>query len=540
MGKRIFYGSDARRRVLGGAKIVYETVSTTLGPKGRNVVLGAPGRAPIVTHDGITSIKALTLDDIDDHTLGYSVGAELIKSASATMDRVGDGSTTVSVLAYHLMKEADKLIAAGYNPMTLRKSIEDISAELVTLIDKYEEDIAEDSNRVAQIAGISAGDEAIGNMIADVIKRVGAESTVTVEVGQGLEMESEVTEGYTFGRGYASPHMVTDVTTMEAVYKNVPVLVTDAKLTSAADIIPLLELMNKEGKRNLVILADDISGEALGMLVFNKLKGTFNTVVVKAPSFGDRRQQTLDDIAILTGATFISTERGHNVATATLADLGAARQVIVTADNTTIVEGQGVPEDIKTRAAELESLVKTTKNDYDREFHERRLASLDGKVAIIRVGGATETEIEEKKYRVDDAVAAAKAAVRGGIVAGGGVTLVNVARDYLDAAEEDSVAQRIVLNAVEKPFRILMRNAGLNADEYLPQVRAKRGYGVNVRSADKLVDMKKAGIVDPADVTKTALQNATSIAATAITMGALVVDIPTKNEGSATPQMGVA
>jgi chaperonin GroEL len=529
-GKKIFYGDDARQRVLAGAKIVHDTIAGTLGPRGQNVLLGKHGSAPIITKDGINAVKSITIDDIDDETLGYNVGIELVKSASGSMDKVGDGSTTVAILTYHILNEANKLIAAGYNPVELRKGIEKISESLIKRLDKYSEDISDNSEKVAQIATISSGDAEVGKLIANVIKSIGADGTVTVEPGQGFGMEHEITEGYTFNKGYASPFMATNQTTMEASYKNVPVLVTDAKITSAQDIIPLLESMNSEGKHDLVIIAEDISGDALGMLIFNKAKGAFNTVVIKAPSFGDRRQQLLDDIAIITGATFISSERGQLLSKAEISDLGTAKQVIVSADKTTIIDGQGAPEDIQNRSDELDALVKKAGSDYDKEFHEHRRSSLHGKVAIIRVGGTTETEIEEKKFRVDDAVAAAKAAVKGGIVPGGAITLVNVASDYVDTSINETTEDRIVLNAVEQPFRILLQNAGFNPDIWLQQVKEKRGWGVDVRDLGVLVNMKSAGIIDPTDVTRNALQFATSIAATAITTGSMIVDIPEKEE----------
>jgi chaperonin GroEL len=436
------------------------------------------------------------------------------------------------------LNEANKLIAAGHNPMQLRKQIESVAETVIKTLDNYSEDITNKPKRVAQIATISAGDAEIGQLIADIMNEIGTDGTVAVEAGQGLTLESEITKGYSFGRGYASPYMATNPSTMEAVYKNVPILVTDAKLTTSQDLIPLLESLNKAGKRDLVIIADDVTGDALGFLVVNKLKGSFNSVVVKAPSYGDRRQQTLEDIAIITGANFISTERGSTITEAAITDLGAAKHVIVTADNTTIIDGEGASEDVAGRSGELDALVKTTKSDFDREFHERRRASLHGKVAVIRVGGASETEIEEKKYRVDDAVAAAKSAMKSGIVAGGEITLVNVAQEVKTNPKiTKSLGADIVLKALEQPFRVLLNNAGMSADAYLPEVKSKIGYGLDVMSdKDVLVDMRKLGIIDPTEVAKNALQGAASIAATAITLGSLIVDLPEK-ELQAQPQM---
>jgi chaperonin GroEL len=538
MSKRIISGEDARKQVLAGAKTVYDVVSATLGPKGNNVLLARQGLPPIITHDGITSIKSITIPDVDDETLGQSVGAELVKSASATMDKVGDGSTTVSILAYHIMNEANKLMAAGYNSMQLRKQIEATADVAIKALDSRSEDIGDKSKQVAQIATISAGDAEIGQLIADIVAKIGSEGTVAVEAGQGLKLESEITKGYTFGRGYASPYMVTNQSSMEAIYKNVPILVTDAKLTASQDLIPLLESLSKAGKRDLVIMADDVTGDALGFLVVNKLKGTFNAVVVKAPSYGDRRQQTLEDIATITGAQFISTERGSVLKDTAMTDLGAAKQVIVTANDTTIIDGEGAQEDVISRSGQLDALVEKTKSEFDREFYERRRASLHGKVAVIRVGGATETEIEEKKFRVEDAVNAAKAAVRGGIVAGGEVTLVNVGQSFkADFVAKNEPGAGIVLRALEMPFRVLLENSGRNPDEYLKEVRARFGYGLDVSSdKNELVDLKKLGIVDPVEVTKEAVKNAVSIAATAMTLGSIVIELPEK-EVSAQPQM---
>ena len=549
MAKRIFYDDDARRRVLAGAEMLYSAVKTTMGPKGRNVVIGKSYGNPTVTHDGVTVAKAIELPE-DEESLGYKVGAELIKQAANKMNDVaGDGTTTVTVLTYHILNEANKLIAAGHNPMLLRKGLEAAAADAIKALDGMREDITGKKNRVAEVATISAGDAEIGTLIANVIDKVGKDGVVTVEEGQGLALESEVVEGFTFDRGFLSAYMVTDATRMEAVYDKPAILITDKKISSVQEFLPILEKLAAAGKKDLVLIAEDIDGEALATLILNRLKGVFNTIAVKAPSFGDRRKDILEDIAILTGGTVISEEQGITFEDADLSMIGTARKVIVTKDETTIIEGAGAASALKKRITQISAQATSSASEYDREQLEKRGAALSGKVAVIKVGGATETEIEEKKFRVDDAVAAVKAALSEGIVAGGGITLINLSQ-ALEGTESDSLLQRlakmgdsqlagaqILKNALEQPFRILLSNAGLNPDEWLPQVKkGKAGQGVNVNDPAKLVDMKSAGIVDPARVTKEALQNAVSIAGTAMTMGALIVDVP-EPKGS-TPDMG--
>ena len=531
MAKKVFYDEDARKRVLGGAEILYNAVKTTMGPKGRNVVIGKSYGSPSVTHDGVTVAKSVDLPEGDDETLGYKVGAELIKQAANKMNDVaGDGTTTVTVLTYHLLNEANKLIAAGHNPMELRKGLEEAATESIAKLNGLTEDIKSKKSRVAEVATISAGDKAIGDLIADVIEKVGKDGVVTVEEGQGLSLESEVVEGFTIDRGFVSPYFVTDAVRMEAVYSKPAVLVTDQKITSIQDLLPVLEKLAQAGKKDLVLVAEDVEGEALATLVLNKLKGVFNTVAVKAPAFGDRRKDILTDIAILTGATVISSEQGHTFESVDLSMLGSARKVLVTKDETTIIEGNGNVTEVNARIKQINSQIEQASSEYDKENLEKRRAALSGKVAVIKVGGATETEIEEKKYRVDDAVAAVKAALDEGIVPGGGVTLVNLASEIKSTGNDSLAAgKQLLKNALEQPFRILLSNAGINADEWLPQVKAaKQGQGVNVNDPSKLVDLKAEGIVDPTRVTKESLQNATSIAGTAMTMGALVVDIPEK------------
>ncbi|MFA5004322.1 MAG: chaperonin GroEL [Candidatus Saccharimonadales bacterium] len=540
MAKKVFYDDDARRRVLGGAEVLYNAVKTTMGPKGRNVVISKSYGAPGVTHDGVSVAKAVDIADVDDETLGYKVGAELIKQAASKMNDVaGDGTTTVTVLTYHILNEANKLIAAGHNPMLLRKGLEAAAHDIAKKLSTMAEDIQGNKQRVAEVATISAGDAEIGKLIADVIEKVGKDGVVTVEEGQGLTLESEVVEGFTFDRGFASPYMVTDTARMEAVYDKPAVVITDKKVASVQEFLPLLEKLAQAGKKDLVLIAEDVEGEALGTLILNRLKGVFNTVAVKAPAFGDRRKDILNDIAILTGAEVITDDRGMTFENVDLDVVGSARKVIVTKDETTIIEGAGTVSEINARIKQINTQADVATSEYDKENLEKRSAALSGKVAVIKVGGATETEINEKKDRVDDAVHAVKAALAEGIVPGGGVTLINLAGEVKISGNDSAAAGAQILQAaLEQPFRILLANAGLNADEWLPQVKkAKAGQGVDVNDPSRLVDLKAAGVVDPARVTKEALQNAVSIAGTAMTMGALVVDVPEKEKASA-PDMG--
>lgn len=542
MAKKVFYDDDARRRVLGGAQQLYDAVKTTMGPKGRNVVISKSYGNPTVTHDGVTVAKGVELEDVDDETLGYKVGAELIKQAASKMNDVaGDGTTTVTVLTYHILSEANKLIAAGHSPMLLRKGLEAAAHEALSKLGGLSEDVAGKKGRVAEVATISAGDSEIGNLIADVIEKVGKDGVVTVEEGQGLALESEVVEGFTTDRGYVSPYMVTDTARMEAVYDKPAILITDQKISSIQDFLPILEKLANAGKKDLVIIAEDVEGEALGTLILNRLKGVFNAVAIKAPAFGDRRKEILEDIAILTGGDVITEDRGFTFENADISMIGTARKVIVTKDDTTIIEGSGSVSEVKARIDQIGKQVDTATSEYDKENLEKRRAALQGKVAVIKVGGATETEIEEKKFRVDDAVHAVKAALEEGVVPGGGVTYINLA-GIVKADGNDSTAagKQILKSALEQPFRILLSNAGLNADEWLPQVRSnKKGQGVDVNDPKQLVDLKSSGIVDPTRVTKEALQNAVSVAGTAMTMGALVADVPEKSTPAMpSPDMG--
>ncbi len=539
MAKQVFYGDEAREKVLAGAKTLADAVKTTMGPKGRNVVISKSYGGPNVTHDGVTVAEAIDLPENEDN-LGEKVGAELIKQAAKKMNKAaGDGTTTVTVLTYEILKEANRLIAAGHNPMELRKGVEKAGAQVLSELNKIAEPVDGKNDLITEVASISAGDTEIGKLIASVISRIGKDGVVSVEAGQGLAMESEITEGFTFDRGYVSAYMATDTNRMEAVYDKPAIIITDKKISSAQEMLPLMEKLVASGKKDIVLIAEDVEGEALGILILNRLKGALNTVAVKAPSFGDRRKEVLQDIATLTGASVITSDQGMTFDNVGLEVVGSARKVIVAKDNTTIIEGAGDKTTISQRIDQIKAQAGVATSDYDREQLDKRAAALSGKVAVIKVGGATETEIDEKKYRVDDAVAAVKAALLEGIVPGGGVTPINLASKITG----DSAGAEIMRNALLMPFKQLATNAGLNAEALLAQVQeAKPGYGVDVANYQgKLIDLKKAGVVDPAMVTYQAIQNAVSIASTAMTMGALVVDIPEKPaaEAAGNPGMGM-
>lgn len=531
MAKKIFYAGEARDKVLSGAKQLYDAVKVTFGPKGQNVVIEKSYGNPTITHDGVTVAEAVDLGSTEAN-LGEQIGAKLIKSAAQKLNKVaGDGTTTVTVLTYNILNESNKLIAAGVNPMELRKGIEQAGQEIVQKINQTAEKIAGDDKKVAEVATISAGDPEIGKLIADVISKIGKDGIVTVEAGQGLEMEQEIVEGFSYDKGYSSPFFVTDVNRQEAVFDKPLILLTDKKISTSSEILPILEKVAQSGHKDLVIIAEEVSGEALSLLVLNKLKGVFNSLVLKAPAFGDRRKEILEDIAVLTDAIVISEDKGMKLEDTEVSALGSAKKVIATKDSSTIISGAGKQSAVSDRIELIKSQANLATSDYDREQYEKRAAALSGKVAVIKVGGATETEIDEKKYRVDDAVAATKAALDEGIVTGGGVTLVNLA----DQLEEKDAGAKIVKNALKAPLLHILENAGLNAQALLAAVEnAKPGQGINVMEPEKgLQDLKKAGVIDPARVTREAVQNAISIAATAITMGALIVEIPEKEDQSA-------
>ena len=537
MAKKIFYADQARDKVLSGAKQLYDAVKVTFGPKGQNVVIEKSYGTPTITHDGVTVAEAVDLGSSEEN-LGEQIGAKLIKSAAQKLNKVaGDGTTTVTVLTYNILSEANKLIAAGVNPMELRKGIEKAGEEIVAKINQAAEKIEGNDKKVAEVATISAGDKEIGELIASVISKIGKDGIVTVEAGQGLEMEQEIVEGFSYDKGYSSPFFVTDLNRQEAIFDKPLILLTDKKISTSNEILPVLEKVAQSGHKDLVIIAEEVSGEALSLLVLNKLKGVFNSLVLKAPAFGNRRKEILEDIAVLTGATVISEDKGMKLEDAEISNLGSAKKIIATKDNSTIISGAGDHKAVKARIELIKSQANLATSDYDREQYEKRAAALLGKVAVIKVGGATETEIDEKKYRVDDAVAATKAALDEGIVTGGGVTLVNLANQLTG----EDAGTKIVKNALKAPLLHILENAGLNAQALLAAVEnAKPGQGINVMEPEKgLQDLKKAGVIDPARVTREAVQNAISIAATAITMGALIVELPEKADNSAAAGAGM-
>ena len=537
MAKKIFYADQARDKVLSGAKQLYDAVKVTFGPKGQNVVIEKSYGNPTITHDGVTVAEAVDLGSSEEN-LGEQIGAKLIKSAAQKLNKVaGDGTTTVTVLTYNILSEANKLIAADVNPMELRKGIEKAGEEIVAKINQAAEKIEGNDKKVAEVATISAGDKEIGELIASVISKIGKDGIVTVEAGQGLEMEQEIVEGFSYDKGYSSPFFVTDLNRQEAIFDKPLILLTDKKISTSNEILPVLEKVAQSGHKDLVIIAEEVSGEALSLLVLNKLKGVFNSLVLKAPAFGDRRKEILEDIAVLTGATVISEDKGMKLEDAEISNLGSAKKIIATKDNSTIISGAGDHKAVKARIELIKSQANLATSDYDREQYEKRAAALLGKVAVIKVGGATETEIDEKKYRVDDAVAATKAALDEGIVTGGGVTLVNLANQLTG----EDAGTKIVKNALKAPLLHILENAGLNAQALLAAVEnAKPGQGINVMEPEKgLQDLKKAGVIDPARVTREAVQNAISIAATAITMGALIVELPEKADNSAAAGAGM-
>lgn len=538
MAKKIFYADQARNKVLSGAKQLYDAVKVTFGPKGQNVVIEKSYGNPTITHDGVTVAEAVDLGSSEEN-LGEQIGAKLIKSAAQKLNKVaGDGTTTVTVLTYNILSEANKLIAAGVNPMELRKGIEKAGEEIVAKINQAAEKIEGNDKKVAEVATISAGDKEIGELIASVISKIGKDGIVTVEAGQGLEMEQEIVEGFSYDKGYSSPFFVTDLNRQEAIFDKPLILLTDKKISASNEILPVLEKVAQSGHKDLVIIAEEVSGEALSLLVLNKLKGVFNSLVLKAPAFGDRRKEILEDIAVLTGATVISEDKGMKLEDAEISSLGSAKKIIATKDNSTIISGAGDHKAVKARIELIKSQANLATSDYDHEQYEKRAAALLGKVAVIKVGGATETEIDEKKYRVDDAVAATKAALDEGIVTGGGVTLVNLANQLTG----EDAGTKIVKNALKAPLLHILENAGLNAQALLAAVEnAKPGQGINVMEPEKgLQDLKKAGVIDPARVTREAVQNAISIAATAITMGALIVELPEKADNSAAAGAGMS
>ncbi|MBQ1950243.1 MAG: chaperonin GroEL [Clostridia bacterium] len=523
MSKEILYGEEARKALQAGVDQLADTVKITLGPRGRNVVLDKKFGAPLITNDGVTIAKEIELDNAFEN-----MGAQLVKEVSIkTNDVAGDGTTTATLLAQALIREGMKNVAAGANPMGVKKGIQAAVDAIVAEVKANSKKVS-GTEDIASAATISAGDSVIGHLIAEAMEKVSADGVITVEESKTAETYTEVVEGMQFDRGYITPYMVTDTDKMEAVIDDAYLLITDRKISNIQDILPLLEQILQSGKK-LVIVAEDVEGEALSTLIVNRLRGTFTCVAVKAPGFGDRRKEMLQDIAILTGGQVISEELGFELKDTTVSMLGRARQVKVTKENTVIVDGVGDVEAIKARVAQIRSQIETTTSDFDREKLQERLAKLAGGVAVIKVGAATEVEMKEKKLRIEDALAATKAAVEEGLVAGGGVALINAAKvllPMLNTTEGDEkTGIQIVLKALEEPVRQIALNAGLEGSVIVDKIRTadKVNYGFNF-ATEEFVDMFTAGIVDPTKVTRSALQNAASVAAMVLTTESLVAD----------------
>jgi chaperonin GroEL len=524
MHKEILYDVEARNALQSGVDAVANAVKVTLGPKGRYVVLDKKFGAPTITNDGVTIAREIEVEDVFQNQ-----GAQLVREvATATNDVAGDGTTTATVLAQSIVRSGLKNVTAGANPLALKRGIERAVDEVVANIAKQSKDVA-GKDQIARVATISAGDEEIGDVIADAIEKVGKDGVVNVEEGQTFGMDLEFTEGMLFDKGYISPYMVTDQERMEAVLENPYILIANSKITSVRDVLPVLEAVIQSGKP-LLIIAEDVEGESLATLVVNKLRGTFTGVAVKAPGFGDRRKRMLEDIAILTNAEVITEEMGLKLENTTISQLGTARRVVVAKDNTTIVDGDGDPAAIKGRINQIKNEIETTDSDFDREKLQERLAKLSGGVAVVKVGAATETEMREKKHRVEDALQATRAALEEGIVPGGGVALLQAEGAIdLDTYEDDEkTGAKIVLRALEEPLRQIAHNAGLEGSVVINDVRkAKKGHGLNA-ATNEIEDLVAAGVIDPAMVTRSALQNAASIAKNILTTEAIVCEIEGK------------
>ena len=531
MAKQILFDEEARRALERGVDALANAVKVTLGPKGRNVVLDKKFGAPTITNDGVTIARDIELEDPFEN-----MGAQLVKEvATKTNDIAGDGTTTATPLAQAMVHEGLRNVAAGANPMVLKKGIEQAVKTLVEEIKKKAKKVA-GKDSIAQVAAISSSDEEVGNLIAEAMERVGKDGVITVEESKTMETNLRVVEGMQFDRGYISPYMVTDTDKMEAVLKDPYILITDRKISAIADILPILEEVVKQGKE-LMIISEDLDGEALATLVVNKLRGTFRALAVKAPGFGDRRKAMLEDIAILTGGTVISEELGRKLDSVTIADLGRAGQVRATKDETTIVDGVGDKKAIKARVEQLKKQVAETTSDFDKEKLQERLAKLAGGVAVIEIGAATEVEMKDKKLRIEDALNATRAAVEEGIVAGGGATFIDIlpALDKIKADGDIKTGVDIVKRAVEEPVRQIANNAGLEGSVVVEELKkAGSGKGFDALTGE-YVDMIKSGIVDPAKVTRSALQNAASIAAMVLTTETLVADKPEKNPPAMPP-----
>lgn len=531
MSKQIIFGEDARHKLLAGINKLANAVTVTLGPKGRNVVLEKGFGSPVVTKDGVSVAKEINLPDKIEN-----IGAEMVKEvASKTNDVAGDGTTTATLLAQAIATEGHKNVAAGANPMEIKQGIDMGVMEVVKALDAMSEKIST-QEKIAQVASISANDKEIGSIIAEAMASVGQDGVITVEEGQSFGITKEVVKGMQFDKGYIAPYLVTDPARMEAVYANPSILITDKKISSVQEILHLLEKLAQMGKKDLVIIAEDVDGEALATLIVNKIRGTFNTLAIKAPGFGDRRKEMLQDIAVLTGGTVITEEVGLKLENADVGHLGQAGKIISTKDNTTIVEGKGDKALVEKRIAQIRNEIEASTSDFDKEKLAERLAKLAGGVAVIKVGAATETEMQEKKHRIEDAVSATKAAVEEGIVVGGGVALLRsipALEKLLESVEGDMrVGVQILMRALEAPVRKIAENAGKEGSVIVGKVKElKQNQGYNAATGE-YEDLVKAGVIDPKKVTRFALQNAASIASLVLTSEAVVAEIPEKKDAA--------
>ncbi|MBH0231537.1 chaperonin GroEL [Halobacillus yeomjeoni] len=534
MAKEIKFSEDARRAMLRGVDTLADAVKVTLGPKGRNVVLDKKFGSPLITNDGVTIAKEIELEDHFEN-----MGAQLVSEvASKTNDVAGDGTTTATVLAQAMIREGLKNVTSGANPVGIRRGIEKATAVATEELRKISKPI-EGKESIAQVASISAADDEVGQLIAEAMERVGNDGVITIEESKGFNTELEVVEGMQFDRGYASPYMVTDQDKMEAVLEDPYILITDKKINNIQEVLPVLEQVVQQSKP-LLIISEDVEGEALATLVVNKLRGTFNAVAVKAPGFGDRRKAMLEDIATITGGQVITEDLGLELKNTTIDQLGRASKAVITKENTTIVEGNGDSEQIGSRVAQIRAQAEESTSEFDKEKLQERLAKLAGGVAVIKVGAATETELKERKLRIEDALNSTRAAVEEGIVAGGGTALVNIINSVqsLELSDDEATGASIVLRALEEPVRQIVHNAGLEGSIIVERLKGEKvGVGFNAATGE-WVNMVEQGIVDPTKVTRSALQNAASVAAMFLTTEAVVADLPEEDNGGGMPDMG--
>lgn len=538
MAKKILFQDEARQKLLSGVKQLSDAVRITMGPKGRNVLLEKKFGGPMITNDGVTIAKEIDLKDPEEN-----VGAQLVKEvATRTNDVAGDGTTTATVLAAALLEEGIRNVVAGANPVLLKKGMDKALRKVVDRLNEMAKPL-KSKKEIAQVATISAQDAEVGEVIAELMEKVGHDGAITVEESQrGVGISMRVVEGMQFDNGYIAPYMITDTQRMEAAYEDVKILITDKKLSSFKELLPILEAVVQSGKKELVVIAEDIDGDALTNIIVNKLRGGFSILGIKAPAFGERRKEMLKDIAILTGGTVISDEVGLKLENASLNDLGEAKKVVSTKDHTMIIDGKGSSQDVEARVAELKAMMDSTKSDFDREKLQERVAKLAGGVGIIEVGAVTEIEMKEKKTRIEDALNATKAAVQEGIVAGGGCALLHAARaleEFHGANEDEKVGAKLIRYVLSAPIRQIAENAGKNGEVVITEVLKGKGdaYGYDALN-DEYVDMFEAGIVDPKMVTRSALENAVSVAGTVLTTGATVTDIPEPKSEAAMPGMG--